>query len=268
MSDEYWQRQDKKAIFPDILWNTPEQKTKAGKLAIIGGNSNSFRTVAEATATAVHLGVGTVTTILPSSLKSKVPHAPGLAFAEAANAGSFSSKSFDSLFAAINDSNLTLLAGDLSRNSETTELISKLIASSVAPIVATRDAVDTFSTNPSLLAREGITIVATMPQLQSLFKAVHYPRPLLLSQPLMPVVETLHKFTTSYPITIATLHSEQIIVTNDGKITTTPLASTDYTPISLMSGTYATTIATLLLWNSSKPLEATTTAALYHPATE
>jgi len=260
----YWTRQEKDPLYPDILWNKPEQKSHAGKLAVIGGNSNSFHSVAQASTIASSLGVGEVISVLPASLKSKLPHTPSLAFADATTTGSFSAKAADALIVASDSTDSTLLIGDLSRNSETTTAISQFIASTTKPIVITRDAVDILATTPNAINRDRITILTSMPQLQALFRALFYPKPLLLSQPLIPVIETLHKFTISYPtITIATLHREQLIIAHDANITTTDIKNTNYSPMSMWSGQLATTIAALQLWNPTKPLEATTTAILY-----
>lgn len=86
---------------------------------------------------------------------------------------------------------------------------------------------------------------------------------IMLSQPLLPVVETLHKFTLSYPATIVTFHQNQIIVANSGDVTTTPIENTRYTPLSLWSYQLAGKIATLNLYNPNQPLKATTAAILF-----
>jgi len=50
----YWQRQTpEQPLFPDIEWNKPEQRSRAGKLGIIGGNKLGFAGVAEAYSTAL-----------------------------------------------------------------------------------------------------------------------------------------------------------------------------------------------------------------------
>ena len=86
---------------------------------------------------------------------------------------------------------------------------------------------------------------------------------IMLSQPLVPVVETLHKFTLSYPTTILTFHQNQIIVANSGDITTTPNENTLYTPLSLWAGQLAGKIAAINLYTPKQPLKATTAAILF-----
>ncbi len=103
-----------------------------------------------------------------------------------------------------------------------------------------------------------------MAQLQKLFQAVYYPRMILLSQPLIPTIETLHKFTLTYPATILTFHQENIIVANNGKVSTTRLADTDYSPISLWSGQLAARVTALALYNPGQTFAAATASILIH----
>ena len=86
---------------------------------------------------------------------------------------------------------------------------------------------------------------------------------IMLSQPLIPIIETLHKFTLTYGITILTFHESHIIVANHGNVVTTPLTNTDYSPINLWSGQLAAKVAALNLFNPNKPLEATSAAIFY-----
>ena len=134
------------------------------------------------------------------------------------------------------------------------------------PLVITRDSVDLLAPEAGRwLTRENTFVVASMIQLQKIFRAVYYPRMILLSQPLIPVLETLHKFTLTYPVTIVTFQEGNLIVAHRGQVTTTSLASTTYSPLTLWSGQLATKILALNLYNPNKPLEATTAALLYAP---
>ena len=86
---------------------------------------------------------------------------------------------------------------------------------------------------------------------------------IMLSQPLVPALETLHKFTLSYPVTLCTFHQGQIITAHQGQIITTSLELTTYSPLTLWSGQLAANILALNLYNLSHPLEATTAALTY-----
>ena len=86
---------------------------------------------------------------------------------------------------------------------------------------------------------------------------------IMLSAPLLPILEAIHKFTLTYPATILTFHEGQLITARDGRVITTPLTDTGYSLISLWSGELAAKVAAFNLYNPTKPLESTTAALLY-----
>lgn len=262
----YWKKQTR-PLFPDLAWNIPTQKI--GHALIVGGNSQGFSTVIRTSEfIAKNYPFAYVTTLLPDALRGKLPPFSNLELLPSTASGSFA-KSFqlDDYFIR-NDA--TLVIGDLSKNSATADAIANAILSAYrpdepitsppnsAPIVITRDSVDLLANEMSrILARPNTFIVASMAQLQKIFRAVYYPRMVMLSQPLLPTIETLHKFTLTYPITILTFHQENIIVAHGGNVATTPIANTEYSPISLWSGPLAARILTMNAFNPNKPFEAT-----------
>lgn len=260
----YWQKQSK-PLFPDLIWNFPEQKT--GQISIIGGNRQGFSTIIR---TAEHLlgafPLKDVRILLPDNLRGQVPPLGNLNFAPSTTSGSFA-KSHE-LGQAFQHTDFSLVLGDLSRNSATAIALTEAIAASFDqnhPLLITRDAVDLLAESSSqLLSHPHLFLVASMAQLQKVFRAVYYPKMLMLSQPLIPVIETLHKFTLTYPVTLLTFHQEQIIVATGGQITTTNIGMTDFSPISLWSGQLAAHVAAFNLYNPSRTLEATTAAVLFH----
>ena len=68
------------------------------------------------------------------------------------------------------------------------------------------------------------------------------------------LVETLHKFTISYPITIVVFHQNHIAVAHDGQVSTTPWENA----LAIWRGSVATKVAVFWLQNPSKPFEAIT----------
>lgn len=260
----YWKKQAK-PLFPDLAWNIPEQKT--GRLAIIGGNSQNFSTVVRISEFINQtFPLKSVATILPDSLRGKLPPLPNLDFMPSTASGSFAKSA--QLRIACESTDATLLIGDFSKNSETAvALASAILPSTDATpnlLTITRDSVDLLSGDAAhLLERPRTFIIASMLQLQKLFRTVYYPRMIMLSQPLLPVIETLHKFTLTYPVTLLTFHEENIIVAHGGEITTTPIANTSYTPIALWSGQLAAKVTAFNLYNPEQPLAATTASILF-----
>lgn len=254
----YWQKQTK-PLFPDMTWNIPEQKSDT--LSIIGGNSQNFSSIIRmAEFMERNFPIKQLRTVLPESLRNQLPSIENVGFAPATNSGSFNKS--NELNQAFDFGSFTLLAGDISHNAETAIAITDAIKQSVNPLLITRDSIDLLApTFGQIIDHPGLFLLGSMPQIQKVFRALYYPRMIMLTQPLVPVVETLHKFTLTYNnLTIITYHQNNIIVANNGQITTTNLADTSFTPISLWAGQLATKIVALNLYNPGKPLEATTAA--------
>lgn len=264
MNPDYWQKQAK-PLFENLTWNIPEQKQ--GIITLIGGNSQNFRTVER---TASHLAnkfpLKSVEIVLPDSLEKKLPPLENFHFMPSTASGSFAnSAQFAKFCSASSNAEPTsiILLGDFSKNAETATALTELIKNTPNPIYITRDTVDLVTEDAASWIEQGnINLIASMAQLQKLFKAIYFPKMLLLSSPLLPIVEALHKFTLSYPCTITTFHEDQIITAFNGNIVTTPLKNTKYSPISLWDGTLTVNIATMNLYSPKKPLEASA-AAIY-----
>lgn len=258
---EYWKKQTKDTpLYAELAWNIPEQKS--GNVALLGGNSQSFSTIVRcAEYINKNFPVKDLEIILPDSLKKKIPPIDNIIFTPSTESGSFANS--PDLESAGQSSDATLILGDLSKNSTTATAIVNFIKSNETPIYLTRDTIDLVSTGSAdFIDQNNLCWIGTMAQIQKLFKSLYYPKMLLLSQPLLPTLEALHKFTLSYPSTIVTLHEGQIIIAAHGNITTTPIEQTNYSPLSLWSGELAAKIAVFNLYNPNKPLEATTAALL------
>lgn len=274
----YWQKA-KQPLFTDLTWNLPERKT--GRVAVLGGNRQSFSTpIRISEYLARQFPVQTVATLLPDALRPQLPPLPNLTFFPSTASGSFDRS--PALRAALADPDAALFIGDLSKNSATTIALAEAIRPaqlkhpadqgttaphSAAPsplLVLARDSLDALAPEASSwLNRDRLIIVASLLQLQKLLRAIYYPRMIMLSQPLVPALETLHKFTLSYPVTLCTFHQGQIITAHQGQVITTPLELTTYSPLTLWSGQLAANILALNLYNPNHPLEATTAALTY-----
>lgn len=256
----FWKKQTK-PLFPDLAWNIPEQKT--GTIAVIGGNAQNFSNIVRTAEYLTHtFPIKHVNLILPDVLRSKLPSLENLNFTASTTSGSFAkSRILNDYF---NSSDFTFLAGDLSHNAETAIAITDAIKDSTKPLLLSRDSIDLLApTIGQIIIHPSLTLVCSMAQLQKIFRSLFYPRMITLSSPLVPIVETLHKFTLSYPITILTFHQGNIIVAHAGQISTTHIVDTNFTPISLWSGQLAAKITALNLFNPNHPFEATTAAVLF-----
>ena len=250
----YWQKQSStKPLFPEIEWNKPEQRSHAGKLAIIGGNKLGFVAIRDAYEVASELGAGQIRAVLPDVLKRTIP--PSVSdtiFVPSNPSGGFSREALPEFQAACAWADRCLLIGDAGRNSETARSFESLLEPD-SRIFITRDAVDLLM--PAMgrfVDRENTTFVISFAQLQKIFQSVYYPKIISFSMQLLQLVETLHKFTITYPVTIVTFHQNQLILARDGQIITQEFDQ----PMAIWRGITATRAATYLLWNPTKPLEA------------
>ena len=174
-------------------------------------------------------------------------------FAPSNPSGSLSRDAIDDLRALANWSTGMLLAGDAGRNSETAILYSDLLSYYDGPLTITRDAIDLVRNDAEAIAtRPRTMLVLSFAQLQKLFRELYYPKILTFNMPLMQLVETLHKFTITYPLTIVVLHRETLVMAHGGEVVTTEWTD----PMRIWRGTTAARAATYWLWTPSQPLEA------------
>ena len=256
---DYWkQQQPNKPLFPDIEWGKPEQKSSRGRLGIIGGNKLGFAGIAESYSTALNTGAGEVRVLLPDCLRKSIPPSmTDVIFAPCNPSGSLSRDAMPDLTALGTWASCLLLAGDAGRNSETAIAYSDLIRNYTGQLVITRDAVDLVKNDSeALVNRPNTTLIVSFAQLQKLFQAVYYPKMLTFSMQLLQLVEAVHKFTVTYPVTIAVLHRDTLIVAHDGEVVTAKWE----TPLAIWRGITAARAATYLMWTPSQPLQAIATS--------
>jgi len=261
MNYPYWHKQTpEKPLYPELAWSKPEQKSRAGKLGIIGGNKLSFISVAESYETTLKHGVGEVRVLLPSALKKSIPASMTDVIYGASNiSGSLSKDALTEMQALGAWSTGILMIGDSGRNSETAILYENFIQDYKGPLVITRDAIDLVKNSANTIVdRPNTLLVASFAQLQKLFQAVYYPKVLTFSMQLTNLVEALHKFTTTYPSSIVVFHRDTLLVASSGEVTSTPWAD----QMSIWRGKVASINAIYWIWNPEKILESTTASLL------
>ncbi|MDR0957031.1 MAG: hypothetical protein LBM09_00425 [Candidatus Nomurabacteria bacterium] len=285
MNESWWQKQESgKPLFPDILWSKPENRDFAGRLAIIGGNAHSFAGVALAYKTALTVGVGKVRVIMPDVLKKVVCNTenpsrhPELVsgsirfrnkfgmtiknddcfFAPSNPSGGLSKEALPNLYAVAEWADAMLFIGDSGQNSETAALAETFLSQDqTTPVVITRDAVDLVKNiGENLLNRGATHLIVSLNQLQKIFQSVYYPRVVMFSQGVKQVAETLHKFTTTYPVMLTLWHGENLFVAHGGRVITQPFAQ----PLRIWSGELAVRQTAWQIWNPKKTVEAIVTS--------
>ena len=257
----YWQRQlPAQPLFPEVEWNKPERRDQAGRLGIVGGSSLGFISVAESWRTANQTGAGEIRTLLPDALRKNVPPTmTNVTFGATNNAGGLGSDAKSELAAIENWSDCLLFVGDAGKNSQTAIIYEDLLSKTSTPCVVTRDAVDLLQNSyPAIISNPHVTLVLSFAQLQRLFKNIYFPKILTFSMQLTQLVETLHKFTLSYPLSIVTFHADTILIARGGDVVTQHWTD----PMRIWRGNTATKAACYLLWTPQAPLKALTTSLI------
>lgn len=227
MHPAYWQQQTiGKPLFPELLWSRPENRGQAGKLLIIGGNAYSFAAVAQAYQAAMEAGIGIAHVLLPDSLRRTVGTSfEAGKFAPSTPSGSFNQKALTEFMMNSSWADGVLLTGDLGRNSETAVILERFISSYPGPLAITKDAADYFTSSPrELLKRPDTGLVVSFAQLQRLTRHTVFPKAFVFDKGLVHFVETLHDFTTQFPINIVVKYLNNLVIGVDGNVCTTRLS--------------------------------------------
>jgi hypothetical protein len=256
MNQDYWRQQEPgKLLFPDVEWSKPERRSARGKLLIVGGSAHGFAGVGKAYTVASETGAGSIRLALPDVLEKKLPKDIDGIFLPTSSGGGIGKDGLDDLMAAVDWADGVLLVGDSGQNSETTIMFEKIIK--IAPkqkwFTVTRDAVDLIrGMGEDLANQKNVNLVMSFAQIQKLFSSVYYPKILTHSMQLATVIDAMHKFTITYPITLAMIHNDHLIVASDGEV----ISQNNANMMDLINGTVAAKSATYLLWDPTKPLEA------------
>jgi NAD(P)H-hydrate repair Nnr-like enzyme with NAD(P)H-hydrate dehydratase domain len=258
MDQPYWLRQTDKPLFPELEWSRPENRAQAGKLLIIGGNSQGFAAPAETYGLAENAGAGDVRVLLPEALRRSVGKLfPEAAFAPSTPSGSFGASALAEWCDASMWADGVLLPGDITRNSETTVLLENFLEKFDGQATLTKDAADLMCQQPiSILHRPNTLLVLAMGQLRQLGSEAHFARAFTSEMGLVQLAESLHEFTKRFSLHVITKHQGNLIVAVDGQVSTTPVKKDK--PV-----WRAETAAIAAVWwlqNPSKPFESLTTA--------
>lgn len=256
--NDYWNRQSNKPLFEQLEWDRPERKDQAGRLLILGGSTHSLSAPAQAFMLSQESGIGTAKVVLPHKTKKLLKDVPlETLFLPSTPSGEFAHEGKQELLEYAQWADTVLLCGDVGRNSQTTILMSDLLRSYTGQVLITRDSLDGLSIDAQLLFnRENTTIVATIAQLQKLFKTAGIDSAITFTMDLTKLVETLHDLTLKYSATIVVLHNQQIVAAHKGQVSTTH-ANTQTEPQSWRLP-YSVHAACFQTWYPKEPFKALT----------
>jgi hypothetical protein len=261
MEYSYWHKQTLgNPLYPDIEWSKPERKSLAGRLGIIGGNKLGFAGVAEAYGVSMAAGAQDIRVLLPDALKKSIPTImTDVIYGSTNPSGSLAKDSITEMKAIGDWATSILMIGDAGRNSETAIVYEDFLREYSGPLTITRDAVDLVkNASSSIVERPNTLLVVSFAQLQKLFQLVYYPKVLTFSMQLTGLVEAIHKFTITYPVSISVLFKDQLLVASAGEVTSTPWDN----PMAIWRGSVATKASCYWMWNPQKTLESITASLI------
>jgi ADP-dependent NAD(P)H-hydrate dehydratase / NAD(P)H-hydrate epimerase len=255
MTPEYFLKQTAdKALFPEMLWNRPENKMYAGKLLIVGGNLHGFHGPALAYTQSLQAGVGVARVLLPDCLKRTVSKLfPEAEFVPSTPSGSFASRALGEILPAAEWANGVLLAGNFGKNSETTIMLDSFMVKFKGAVTLHEDAIDyAISQAQTLVHREHTALVMDFHDLQKFVKAARYPKAITSDMDFLRFIELLHELSSEWAVHLLIKRDKQVYVAADGQVSSTP-CGTSLTARAAHASVW-------WLQNPAKPFEAFTTS--------
>ncbi len=258
--DTLWQTQQyTKPLFEDLIWSKPQQKTQAGKLLIIGGNSNAISAPSEAFAIAIEQGIGEVKAALPDKTKKllgpKIPH--DIQLVSSTPSGSFSKNSLLELENYCMWAEATLFAGDIGKNSETAIVLEALATKMAGPQIFTRDALEYFTNTPLILFdRPETLLVMSLPQLQKYAQHSKYTAAITFKMGLNQLAKAVSELSSIHKAYLVVQNDTNILTGVSGKVVVTKM-------VNVPDSWRLKTAASASVWwlqNPQKPLEAIATS--------
>ena len=208
-------------LFKDISWNLPENKLKAGKYLIIGGSEQSFQKIAITYEAFKNVNLGEIKFILPSSLQKYFKVDPILNFSPSSRSGSFGLASLDELINYADWADVVLLAGDLSKNSETHILMDRFLTNYKSNLIINSEILDLMNLQiNSLIYRDNTVVISNLETLQKIIskdpKLTQHV--IKLNSSLANTVDTLGQISLLIPNPIITKIEQNMIVLYRGRI--------------------------------------------------
>lgn len=238
---EYWVKQKDTPLFEDVVWSRPEMRNSAGKLCIVGGQSESFMQPALAYDAATKAGIGVARVLMPQTLSKTLKKSYPLAeYASANRSGSFAKNALSELLMGAHWADAVHLAGDFGKNSETIAMLDNFAGKYSGKLAISHDAADYFCAQPGALITRNLTLLAlTLDQLRALGAALKTPYAFTSDIALVPLVEQMHQLTIDMPqLYVMVAHNEQLVVAVQGRIASTPLTRTSTTEIAATAVTW------------------------------
>jgi hypothetical protein len=240
-------------LYPEVLWDKPENSLNAGKICIIGGNAHAIKEPNEAYQISLKNILKERRVVLPESTKkyfSKEHSVPDILFAPSNISGSFSAKSLIDLQTYQSWADCTIFAGDFTKSSETTILINKLIDKSSQLTAICNDGIDiVLQSEISPLQNSNLIITCSLAQLQKL--CICYSPKFVFTSNLSPLAfyNKLSDLSSNAECYLLVMFQEKLYVAYKGQV-----VISDLNENLLNDASWATKITTVAaIWSMQQP---------------
>ena len=217
---EYWSHQTAgKPLFPDVIWSKPETAKGAGKLLIIGGSLGNMANVARAYSQAESAGAGTISLLVPDSLAKITKQIPHIQYAPSNPSGGFAKNALAELLQASELKDGVFLAGDLSKNSETSVLVESFLEKYSDQLIISQESIETFASGfINFLLRPGTILCLEQSQLRNLCLEIKSEHAITSQMDKPKLAKILHELSQTFQISFVVENSNEVWIAKNGLV--------------------------------------------------
>ncbi len=249
-----WIKQAHEPSFADLIWSKPSNKQTAGKLLIIGGKSDNFSLPARAFEIAEKNGAGSVKVLLPSSLEKVAKLLPDVRFAPSNASGGFAASSLGEWLDLASWSDVSLLAGNIGQNSETTTLVDKFVLEHHKNLVISQDALTSCKIPAKQILDLNLVLVIDLSSFQKIGMSAHLQLTVTTDTPMHKIAEHLKTISSQHNAHLVIQTASHLWVASDGQVSSTEINN------KIQNIDISTLCAIWKMQNPKKIFEALTTA--------
>ena len=252
--DTGFHKQGDKPIYENIFWDRPVNKKAAKSLLIIGGHGTRFSAVQSSFQAVLSAGIGSVTVLLPESVKKVTGTIPNCVFLPSNKSGAFAANNLDNFTSYSSEADGVLLMGEISNNDETISLFEEFLLKCEKPLAISSEIIGTFASMPTaLFAHDKRLYMASLITYKKLLENLDLPSSLKPEMGVINKVLMLKKLAQLHPADYV-LKDKQMVVANSKEASVTDLAKE--IPVGIVDGVSVT------FWlQHEKKYQALTTAA-------
>jgi NAD(P)H-hydrate repair Nnr-like enzyme with NAD(P)H-hydrate dehydratase domain len=250
-------KQGDRPLFPDVFWNRPTMRQRAGRLLLVGGHRGEFSLLQAIYHSAEAAGIGECIAAMPDSLRRSVGEAPFGRFVPASASGSLGKGALGALLQLGSDADALVIGANLTNNAETAVIIESLITKLEQPVVITEETIGILQFHPELITgNPRALVVTTMPGLFALAGHHHMPIAIKPGGGVVGKIEILQQLASISRCSYLVFDSE-LLVQAESKTSLTPLSQ----PLSTLPGAVIGIAATFWIQHQVQSYQALSAAA-------